>query len=289
MRVEGSEPQQLQVLTRHSATLAGKSAEPRPHAGFGRGDRARLFEKVLKLSRLIDRLNRMRGRGHAANCCCNCRQNYTRVLYSYPCMDGTGGGESERARGRCPAVTDFGALVAFERLYSTLLRFSFGSVGSTLGGDLGLYPGAPFVTPFSVTGAADDFMSSRSSSLCGGFARTLTHSCSSLLAGLCVEYIQMSILIRCCVKTTARQAVNSQDAGRLGIAREFVRIIRLNDICASAATQDLGLKEGREGLAEVDVGVNALKLCALLTPKFILALLDERYLGCSQLLVPGCV
>ena len=47
------------------------------------------------------------------------------------------------------------------------------------------------------------------------------------------------------------------------------------DTCASAAIGDLGLKEGREGLAEVDVGVNALKLCALLTPKFILALLDE--------------
>ena len=92
-------------------------------------------------------------------------------------------------------MTDLGALGTFERFYSILLRFSFGSVGSTLGGDLGLYPAVPFVTPFSVTGAADDFMSSRSSSLCGGFARTFTHSCSSLLAGLCVEYTQISIFI----------------------------------------------------------------------------------------------
>ena len=222
MRVEGSEPQKLQVLTRHSATLAGKSAEPRPHAGFGRRDRARLFEKLIALGSLASHWAFLQ----------SCRQNYTRVLYRNPCMDGMGGGESERARGRCPAVTDFGALVAFERLYSILLRFSFGSVGSTLGGDLGLYPGAPFVTPFSVTGAADDFMSSRSSSLCGGFARTFTHSCSSLLAGLCVEYIQISILIRCCVKTTARQAVNSEDADRLGIAL-LPRINRLR--CAVTA------------------------------------------------------
>ena len=230
MRVEGSEPQKLQVLTRHSATLAGKSAEPRPHAGFGRRDRARLFEKLIALGSLASHW------AFLQSWTWPCRQNYTRVMYRYPCMDGMGGGESERARGRCPAVTDFGALVAFERLYSILLRFSFGSVGSTLGGDLGLYPGAPFVTPFSVTGAADDFMSSRSSSLCGGFARTFTHSCSSLLAGLCVEYIQISILIRCCVKTTARQAVNSEDADRLGIAL-LPRINRLR--CAVTACRAL--------------------------------------------------